>query len=99
MDDLRVRILNVRYREANRLRRLKRSRRLRPSEEAGNRNGKYSPHLETNRRRSVVSLGCISAGITWLWSGAMRPVVNGENCSFSPGTASAAGSEIPSGPV
>jgi hypothetical protein len=55
-----MRILNVRYGEANRLRRLRRS------EEAGNRNGKYSPHLETNRRRSAVSLGCIWAGITWL---------------------------------
>jgi hypothetical protein len=60
VDDLRLRILNVRYGEANRLHRLRRSK------EAGNRNGKYSRHLETDRRRSVVSLGCISAGITWL---------------------------------
>jgi hypothetical protein len=53
VDELGVRILNVRYGEANRIRRLRRS------EEAGNRNGKYSPHLESDRRRSVVSLGCI----------------------------------------
>jgi hypothetical protein len=56
VDDLRVRILNVRYEEADRLHRLRRS------EEAGNRNGKYSPHLETDRRRSVVSLGASRRG-------------------------------------
>jgi hypothetical protein len=55
VDDLRLRILNVRYGEADRLDRLRRSK------EAGNRNGKYSRHLETDRRRSVISLGCYSA--------------------------------------
>jgi hypothetical protein len=40
MDDLRVRVLNVRYGEANGLYR----RRLRRSEETSNHNGKYSPH-------------------------------------------------------
>jgi hypothetical protein len=51
VDDLRVRILNVRYREANGLRRLRRS------DEVGNRNGKCNRHLESDRRWSVVSLG------------------------------------------
>ncbi len=53
VDDLRVRILNVRYGEANTLRRLKRS------DEAGNRDGKCNRHLNADRRRSVVSLGCL----------------------------------------
>jgi hypothetical protein len=60
VDDLRERFLNVRYGEANRLHRLRRA------EEAGNRNGKYGRHLETDRRRSVVSLGRGSAGSTRL---------------------------------
>ena len=55
-----MRVLNVSYGEANRLDRLIRS------DEAGNRNGKCSLHLQTDRRRSVVSLGYISAGMTWL---------------------------------
>jgi hypothetical protein len=55
VDDLRVRILNVRYGEANRLHGLRRS------NESGNRNGKCKRHLEIYRRTGVVSLGCISA--------------------------------------
>lgn len=51
VDDLRARILNVRYREANTLRRLKRF------NEADNRDGKCNRHLNADRRRSVVSLG------------------------------------------
>ena len=38
VDDFRMRVLHVRYGEADRLRRLRRT------DEAGNRNGKYSRH-------------------------------------------------------
>src|ERR1700689_2012670 len=51
VDDLHVRILNVRYGEANRLQSVRRT------EEAAKRNDKYSPHLETDRRHRAVSLG------------------------------------------
>ena len=60
VDDLRVRVLNVRHGETNRLHWFGRP------EEARNRYGKCNRHLEFDRRRNVVSLGCIykSAGQT-----------------------------------
>ena len=52
VDDLGLRILNVRYREANRLNRLRRS------DEADKGDSKGNRHLEADRRRTVASLGC-----------------------------------------
>jgi hypothetical protein len=55
VDNLRVRILDVGYREANGLHRLKRS------DQAGNRESKCKRHLQADRQVSVVSLGCIAS--------------------------------------